>query len=1086
MRALLLLIALVLTAALAGPSHATETTFTFAPTEPIQSVSVRGSFNDWGEDALTKQADGTWSVTLDVPPGEHQYKYFVDGQWPSDMETGLNGGPMDPDAESYADDGFGGQNAVRLVGGTMTPAPTLPRIGEQPDGTLRVHYLRPDGRYQGWGLHVWEDTTADVAWDRPLTPDGSDGEGGVVWDVPLADDPSTVGLIVHEGDTKDPGPDQFVDVGDGLREVWIVSGREQVFTEKPDLDAMPVGDLTRRSAHWVDRSTIVWPGLAASATAFALHHDPQGDLVLEVDGVRGGESMTLERDGEWNAPDGLFPHLRGAPILRIDDTDRALGFLRGRIAVSARNDEGKVVDAAGLQIPGVLDDVYFYDGELGVVWGGDTPTMRVWAPTALSVSLVLFDEPRTGLARETVAMTREDGVWSVTGDRSWENLYYLYEVEVYAPSTERVEVNRVTDPYSRALAADSARSQIIDLSDPVWKPEGWDTMTKRAFDDPVDIVLYELHVRDFSTADARVDDDVKGTYLAFEQDGFGARHLRSLSEAGVTHVHVLPTFDIATVPELPENRAEPGDLSQFPPDSEAQQAAITAVKDRDAFNWGYDPWHFGVPEGSYATEPDGGARILQFRRMVKALAAMDLNMVMDVVYNHTHASGQSQQSVFDRIVPGYYHRLDANGNVTTSTCCQNTASEHRMMEKFLVDDVVHWAVNHRIDGFRFDLMGHHMKSNMIAVRDALRSLTVEEHGVDGARIYVYGEGWDFGEVQGSQRGPNASQNNMAGTGIGTFNDRLRDAVRGGSPFSDRREQGYATGVAIAPNGLPGSNDVGRLRDLADRVRVGLAGALRDYRLGSRRGSDFGGYLVQPQETIQYASAHDNETLFDKVQMSAPRDMPMSERVAMHQFALGVITLSQGVPFFHAGGELLRSKSMDADSYNSGDWFNRLDFSGETTTWGAGLPPAEKNRERWDMMRPLLADPDLVPKTEQILDTAGYFRRMLRVRFSSPLFRLRSAQDILQRVRFPETAAPGLIAMHLIDAGTGIEDLDPDHRQILVLFNPHEDEQVFGDGRWTRFDMELHPEMDADVGMFADTTGIFTIRPRSIAVFVERQ
>lgn len=1071
---------------LIAPAHATETTFTYTPTEAIQSVSVRGSFNDWGEDALTKQADGTWSVTLDVAPGEHQYKYFVDGNWPSNMETDLNGGPMDPDAESYVDDGFGGQNAVRMIGGTATAAPRLPEIGARPEGSLRVHYLRPDGRYRGWGLHAWEDTILQVEWTSPLAPEGRDTQGGVVWDVPLTGDPKTVGLIVHKGDTKDPGPDQFVDVSEGLREVWIVSGRERVFNERPDMDSLPTGDITRRRAHWVDRSTIVWPELADDVAEVTLHHQADGALALASEGVTGGESITLRRDGTWRAPGGSLPHLRGAPVFRLDDVDRARGFLTGRIAVDAKNADGRVVDAAGLQIPGVLDDLYATDAPLGVNWNGGVPTLSIWAPTAKNVRLALFDGPRAEGPREFVDMTRDEGVWSVNGDASWKNLYYLYEITVYAPTTERVEINEVTDPYSRALSANSQRSQIIDLSDPAWTPEGWDSMTKRAFDDPVDMVLYELHVRDFSTADTRVPEELRGTYLAFTQDGFGTRHLKSLSEAGVTHVHLLPTFDIATVPELRDDQSDPGDLSAFDPDSEEQQAAITAVKDLDSFNWGYDPWHFGVPEGSYATDPDGGARILEFRRMVQAIADDDLRVVMDVVYNHTHASGQSEVSVFDRIVPGYYHRLEANGNVATSTCCQNTASEHAMMRRFIVDDVVHWATHHKIDGFRFDLMGHHMKADMLAVRDALRALTVEEDGVDGSKIYVYGEGWDFGEIGQGQRGPNASQPNMAGTGIGTFNDRLRDALRGGSPFADRREQGYATGLGTAPNGMPGSDDVGRLNDLTNRVRAGLAGNLANYPVNGRRGADFGAYVQQPQESIQYVSAHDNETLFDKVQMSAPARTSLDERVAMHQFALGVIALSQGVPFFHAGTELLRSKSMDADSYNSGDWFNRLDFSGSTTTWGAGLPPAEKNRDRWDFMKPLLADPELVPKTSQMLDTAGFFRSMLRVRFSSPLFRLRSAEDIITRVKFPPTSSPGLIAMHLLDLGEGIEDVDPSHRQILVLFNPSREPAEFGDGRWTRFDMLRHDEIGETVGGFDRSTGIFTVAPHGIAVFVEKQ
>ena len=199
-----------------------------------------------------------------------------------------------------------------------------------------------------------------------------------------------------------------------------------------------------------------------------------------------------------------------------------------------------------------------------------------------------------------------------------------------------------------------------------------------------------------------------------------------------------------------------------------------------------------MPEGSYSTNPDGPARIVEFREMVQALNKMGLRVVMDVVYNHTNASGQNPKSVLDRIVPGYYHRLNDSGAVETSTCCSNTASEHNMMEKLMVDSVVTWAKDYKVDGFRFDLMGHHMMSNMLKVRAALDALTLAQDGVDGKSIYMYGEGWNFGEVADNARGVNATQLNLAGTGIGTFNDRSRDAVRGIGPFdSGQRAVGEA-------------------------------------------------------------------------------------------------------------------------------------------------------------------------------------------------------------------------------------------------------------------------------------------------------
>ena len=311
----------------------------------------------------------------------------------------------------------------------------------------------------------------------------------------------------------------------------------------------------------------------------------------------------------------------------------------------------------------------------------------------------------------------------------------------------------------------------------------------------------------------------------------------------------------------------------------------------DGYNWGYDPWHYTTPEGSYATDPDGTTRIVEYREMVEALNETGLRVVMDVVYNHTTASGQDPKSVLDKVVPGYYHRLDADGDIETSTCCQNTATEHRMMEKLMVDSVVTWAKQYKVDGFRFDLMGHHSKANMLAVRAALDALTLAEDGVDGKSIYLYGEGWNFGEVQNNARFVQATQLNMAGTGIGTFNDRLRDAVRGGGPFdTDPRLQGFATGLSFDPNGADQGDDPhAKLLLEQDQIRVGLTGNLRDYEFEGMDGTiitgadvDYNGspagYTDDPQEAITYVDAHDNETLFDALQYKLPADTTMAERV----------------------------------------------------------------------------------------------------------------------------------------------------------------------------------------------------------------
>ena len=1100
MKRKLLLITLIAFVLFSTLSLAEDATFVYVPAEgeDIQSVSVRGSFNSWGETPMKAGADGAWSVTIPLDPGEHTYKYFINGQWPQDMESDHGGDPLDTDAEDFTDDGFGGQNAVRTISGAATPE-VKKDLREAPplgDGYVRIRYFRPKGDYKGWGLHVWEDADEQVTWGNPLAPAGED-PFGLWWDVKTRKNAGKIGFIIHSGDNKDPGEDMFLLPGDHGKEIWIVSGNTKIHTSRPDVASLALGDLRTRGAYWLSKEIIVWKIRKSEGNRYYLHHVEQGGLTLSKEGVKGGESIELAvADG--GIPADLkkrFPHVKGTAFnVPVGEQGRIASFLRGQIAISASDASGKLTDASGIQIPGVLDDLFAWDGPLGITWANGVPTALLWAPTAQTVRLLLFDDPRSTDPSETIDMRRDRGVWKTEGAAGWKGKYYLYEVEVFVPDLGEVAVNRVTDPCSRGLSTNSTHSLMVDLDDPALAPEGWNHLEKPALAAANDIVLYELHIRDFSALDSNIPEELRGTFRAFTVESDGSKHLRSLADAGLTHVHLLPAFDIATIDEDRSMRSEPGDLSGYPPDSEEPQKLLGKVKDRDSYNWGYDPYHFGVPEGSYSTDPNGTARIIEFREMVLALSRMGLRVVMDVVYNHTHASGQNDQSVLDKIVPGYYHRLNKKGRVETSTCCQNTATEHAMMERLMVDDLEHWARDYKVDGFRFDLMGHHMKRNMEAARDRLHALTEADDGVDGSKIYIYGEGWDFGEVGGGARGVNATQPNMAGTGIGTFNDRMRDAVRGGSPFSDRREKGFATGGSDTAHG--------KQKDTSDRIRIGLAGNLSAYRFtaGSGRVTTGGsynavGYASQPRETINYISAHDNETFYDKIAWAAPRDLSVDERVRMQCMAISLTALSQGIPFFHAGVEMLRSKSMDADSYNSGDWFNRLDYSYSTNNFGVGLPVAEKNKDRWSLMKPILADKNLTPTTVQIIRTVDHFREMLRIRKSSPLFRLRSAKDVQTRVAFHNTGPKqqgGLIVMSLSDDLDDVAHIDPAYSRVFVLFNSSRNEQCFEEKSLKNATLELHPvQKKSDDPRIADALfdpgkGGFCIPARTTAVFVEKR
>lgn len=864
------------------------------------------------------------------------------------------------------------------------------------------------------------------------------------------------------------------------------------------------------SAYWLSADTIAWSGGSADS-AFTLHASPDASLNPGGSGPVGGEVLALTLDPAGLPPPALekFPHLAGHRALKLDASVQARvpQLLKGQLAVSVSDATGNLLDATGLQLPGVLDELFTYEGPLGVSFEAGVPMFRLWAPTARRVTLQVFDTADAAAAAVTLVLEERPGtgVWEANGEPGWLSKYYLYSVDVYVPATGRIETNSVTDPYSVSLAADSARSQIVDLADSSLMPAGWETLTKPEIASAADISIYELHVRDYSIADASVPQANRGTFSAFTfTDSNGFRHLRALADAGLTHLHLLPAFDFATVPERLGDQRQPdrAELNSLPPDSSGQQALIEAIKEEDGFNWGYDPWHYTVPEGSFAVNPDGASRILEFRGMVKALNEAGLNVVMDVVYNHTSQSGQAQKSVLDKIVPGYYQRLNAAGTVETSTCCANTATEHAMMEKLMIDSVLTWARGYKVDGFRFDLMGHHSKANMLRLRAALDALTLAGDGVDGKRIYLYGEGWNFGEVADNARFEQATQANMAGTGIGTFFDRLRDGARGGTPFIDPREQGFINGLGYDPNAWEAANgddDLAELRRTSDWIRVGLSGGLADYRFENALGDivagadiDYlgapAGYTAQPFEQITYVAAHDNETLFDVIQVKSPANANMAARVRMQNLANSLVVLSQGVPFLHAGQDLLRSKSMDRDSFNSGDWFNELDWTLASSGWGRGLPVAEKNADKWPLMRPLLSDPALVPRQADREFARAMLRELLQIRGSSGLFRLGDAEQIKARLSFHNTGPdqlPGLIVMSLEDPDGSIDPLWSD---IVVLFNANDEALNF---QWPAGSESfvLHPVQAASLDSSVRTARFdlagrrFMVPARTTAVFV---
>ncbi|ROS31404.1 pullulanase-type alpha-1,6-glucosidase [Cellulomonas sp. PhB150] len=1021
-------------------------------------VTVPGSHNsemgcaaDWSPDCadavLTKQPGGVYAGTFTLPAGDYEYKVAIGGSWTENYGAG---GVRDGGNAAYS---LTATTDVTFVYDPVTHAFTSTVDG--PIYRLTGSFQSELGCTSDWQpecLAAWlQDPDGDGTFTFSTTklPTGSyevkttQGSWDPNWGADGVPGGANIAFSATEGK-------QVLFSFDSATHVLTVTVADP-----------PLPGTGQQRAHWVTRSTLAWPrdllpaGADPADLTWSLFHAPTGGLTLTDGIVSGGNGLALTYD-----PDGLptavtdeFPALTGYVALTVDG-DTAADLLTGQLAVLQSGDDGASA-WTGVQIPGVVDDLYAQaadDADLGISWHGGDPTFALWAPTAKDVDLLLWTDGTTGEPRRVQAERSADGVWRVAGDDAWTGAAYRYDVSVYVPSTDEVEHNVVTDPYSVALTTDSTHSVVVDLDDPSTQPALWADTKAPLVEKAVDRTIYELHVRDFSIKDETVPAAERGTYLAFARDSAGTRHLRELAAAGLNTVHLLPTFDIATIAEKKADQATPDcDLASYGPAATEQQACVAAVAGSDGFNWGYDPFHYQAPEGSYAVDPEGASRVSEFRTMVGALHATGLQVVLDEVFNHTAASGQADTSVLDKVVPGYYHRLNAVGAVETSTCCQNVATEHALAGKLMVDSVVLWAKQYKVDGFRFDLMGHHSKQNLLDVRAALDELTLAKDGVDGTKIYLYGEGWNFGEVADDALFTQATQGQLGGTGIGTFSDRLRDAVRGGGPFDENpRVQGFGSGGYTDPNGdaVNGTEaeQLTRAQHDADLVRLGLAGNLKDFTFTTsdgqvRSGSQIdyngqpAGYADEPDEVITYVDAHDNETLWDSLTMKLPQATTMSDRIRMNTLSLATTALAQTPSFWHAGADMLRSKSLDRNSYDSGDWFNAIDWTGADNGFGHGLPPAADNEAKWPYQAPLLEDAALKPTAAQVATASDQAQDLLRLRSSSRLFRLGSAAAIEQKVTFPGSgadAAPGVIVMSIDDTvGT---DADPALDGALVVLN----------------------------------------------------
>ena len=1100
-------------------------------------VTIPGSHNkamgcdaDWAPDcakaALTRDATGVYSATFTLPAGDYQYKVAEGGSWDTAFGAGgaAGGANISYTLNETTSVTFYYDRATHRVWNTATDQTvTLPGTFQKSLGcseNWQAQCLAPLLEPVGDGTYTYSTTALPEGdYEFKVAIGGSDNEN-------YGQDGAVGGANY-----------QFATKANKLVTFTYDSSTHKVAIASADA---PVAGNGEQRAYWVSANTLAWPTsllpegvtraqvLDGSAKlSYELVTAPEGGAGLSDGAVTGATTTALSVAGDLPAEvTTAHPNLNGYIALKAPiDEAVAREALTGQIAVAQKS--GESINAfTGVQIAPVLDSLYAQkatQASYGVNWNeAGNPTFALWAPTAKSVALVSWntstpsgsdaDIPGDGL--RTDAVRGDDGRWSVdnAAGEIHEGAQYLWEVSVYVPETGKVEKNLVTDPYSVSLTVDSTRSVAVNMNNPSTVPAVWTNSKAPVIQDDAQRSIYELHVRDFSAADTSVPEYMRGTYMAFTQfESNGMRHLDELARAGMNTVHLLPTFDIATIPEKRADQKTPAIPEDAGPASEEQQAAVSAVADQDAYNWGYDPLHWMAPEGSYATSShqNGGARVREFRSMVGGLHSIGMQVVLDQVYNHTPAAGQSASSILDRVVPGYYQRLNASGGVETSTCCSNVATENAMSEHLMIDSMIHWAKYYHVDGFRFDLMGHHPAAEMKRAKEALKSLTLEKDGVDGSRLYIYGEGWNFGEVANNALFTQATQGQLDGTGIGAFNDRLRDAVHGGGPFDEdhRVFQGFGSGAFSDFNGLDTRSEAERRADYlhrVDLVKLGLAGNLKDYTLTTYDGKtvlgaqlDYNGqgagFASQPAENVNYVDAHDNETLFDLITYKMPADAPMENRVRMSLISQASVALSQSPSFWASGTEMLRSKSLDRDSFNSGDYYNAIDWTMHDNGFGHGLPVKSKNGAAWDHMRPLLENPDLKPSPEQIDTSSEVAMDFLRVRSSSRLFTLGSADLIRSKVSFPnsgEGAVDGTIVMLINDEAGAGSDVDAALDGALVVFNATDKTMTTAvDGLAGRV-FKLHDAQangsDAVVkdSSFDAKTGSVTVPARTVAVFTQ--
>lgn len=581
---------------------------------------------------------------------------------------------------------------------------------------------------------------------------------------------------------------------------------------------------------------------------------------------------------------------------------------------------------------------HYSGNDLGVTYTKAQTTIKIWAPTANMVELRIYTQSVGGSAIRIDQFNRTaQGTWQIQiqGDLNG----YFYTIRV---NDRQGWLNETPGIEARAVGLNGHRGLIFDPEQT--NPEGWNSDKRITCDHATDAIIYELHVRDFSISPTSGIKN-KGKFLGFTETGTlspeglktGIDHLREL---GITHVHLLPVNDFYTVDEQS-------------PDS--------------AYNWGYDPQNFNAPEGSFSTNPNNTSRILELKLLVQALHQAGIGVIFDVVYNHTY---HTRRSYFNQTVPGYYYRQRSNGTFSNASGCGNEiATERGMARKYIVDSIAYWATEFHADGFRFDLMGIYDLETMNQIRARLDRISPS--------ILLYGEGWTADRSPLNETWRAVKTNVSRLYRIAVFNDDFRNGIKGNS--FDQNSRGFVSGKTIQE----------------ENIKFGIAGACFHpqivYGYVEQSKSP---WATEPWQCINYASCHDNYTLYDKLALSCP-EVSEDEHIRMVLLAGALILTSQGIPFLHGGVEMARTKQGDHNSYKSPDQINQIDWQRKNTY-------------------------------KLIFE---YYQSLILLRRNHPAFRMTTADQIRNHLIFSNDYQPGVASYQLANHANGDQ-----WKSILLVFN----------------------------------------------------